>query len=153
MRRYQAQGCKVILVAALICLPLWTAAGCGILDVLLGRSVQVRLVNDGDHPVMAELVYSSNQDLPEEVLDATGTRIEYSVEAGQSASFTRDCDDLQCIRVRNASLQVVGSVGPEANSNVLRDGSDYSCGDAITFRFDHSAAILDFDVTSSVDQR
>ena len=142
-----------LLPAGLFCTSLLLAGGCGLLESLLGRSVFVRLINNGEFPVEAELVYSSTQELPEEALDATGTRIEFTIQAGQSASFSRDCEDLQSIRVRNSSLQVVGSAGPEANSNVLRDGSDFSCGDEITFSFDHSSAVLDFDVSSSVQRR
>jgi hypothetical protein len=45
---------------------------------------------------------------------------------------------------------VVGEIGPETDTGVLRDGDDFGCGDRITFTFDHSAVIVDFDVTVDV---
>jgi len=47
-------------------------------------------------------------------------------------------------------LLIIGGLGPETNSDVLRDNTDFSCSDTIVFTFDHTDALLDFDVTSSV---
>ncbi|MCH7884473.1 MAG: hypothetical protein IIC01_04415, partial [Planctomycetes bacterium] len=53
----------------------------------------------------------------------------------------------------DADLLILGDIGPEANSDVLRDGDDFSCGDTIVFTFDHSGILVDFDVIVSVDRR
>ena len=103
-----------------------------------------------DFPVEVTVFIDNEQDLPEDVLTQVGTEIQFTVAAGEIVTFSRDCDDLQVIIIDDADLRVVGGVGPEAQSDVLRDGDDFSCGDTITFTFDHSAVIIDFDVSSSV---
>ena len=123
-------------------------------DAVIGlgrpRTTAVRLVNDGDFDVDVTLYISDDQDTIEQILTEFGTRLEYTVPAGEAVSFSRDCDWLQAIVIDNAELMLIGQLGPEANSEVLRDGSDFFCGDTIVFTFRHSAAIIDFDVSVSV---
>ncbi len=125
-------------------------AGCDALTALLGtlqpNLVTVELVNNSDFAVEGNLFYDDDQDTIEEILVETGTERTFILTAGGRSSFSVNCDDLQGIIIGNASLQIVGDVGPEANTDVLRDGDDFSCGDTIVFTFDHSDAILDFDV-------
>jgi hypothetical protein len=109
----------------------------------------VDLVNDGEFDVDVTLYISDNQETIEELLTETGTRLEYSVPAGETVRFSRDCDALQAIVIENAELRLVGEIGPETGSEVLRDGSDFFCGDTIVFTFTHSGAIVDFDVSTS----
>lgn len=136
------------LVLLLIC------AGCGAADLLVGllqpHKVTVSLVNNGDFAVQVKLFIADNQDLPEALLTDIGTELDYTINAGASASFSRNCDDLQALVIDDAELMVIGGSGPTASSDVLRDGSDFGCGDTIVFTFDHSNLILDFDVSANV---
>ena len=71
-------------------------------------------------------------------MEEVGEELNLSVPAGSTVSFTRDCDDLQAIMIADADLLVVGNlISPEADTDVLRDGSDFSCGDTLTFTFTH----------------
>ncbi|MBN1345685.1 MAG: hypothetical protein JXQ73_23535 [Phycisphaerae bacterium] len=126
-------------------------AGCGVIgDLLQPTTVTVRLVNNGDFDVDVVLYISGNQDVAKALLTSLGDKIEYTVGKGETVTFSRDCDDLQAIIVDKADLKVLGGIGPEAESDVLRDGDDFGCGDTITFTFDHSLVVLDFDVTVTV---
>jgi len=126
-------------------------AGCNSLTAVLGtlqpNLVTVELVNNSDFAVEITLFYDDDQDTIEEILVETGTERTFTLAAGGRSSFSVNCDDLQAIIIDNASLQIVGDVGPEANTDVLRDGNDFGCGDTIVFTFDHSDVLLDFDVT------
>ena len=125
--------------------------GCDVLvGIILSNSTTVELVNNSDFNVDVVLYYDDTQEVPELLLVETGTRLEFTILPGQTQRFSRSCDELQAIVIDDADLRVIGGVGPEANSDVLRDGDDFSCGSTIRFTFDHSAAILDFDVTTSV---
>ena len=127
------------------------AVGCDTLTPLIGtlqpNLVTVELVNNSDFAVEGTLFYDDDQDTIEEILVETGTERAFTIAAGGRSSFSVRCDDLQAVIIDNASLQIVGDVGPEANTDVLRDGDDFGCGDTIVFTFDHSDEILDFDVT------
>ena len=123
-------------------------SGCEALAEFFGSdTLTVQLVNDGDLDVVVEIYISDQQEIPELLLTELGTRLEYTVEAGETVSFSRSCDDLQAIVVSDADLQVIGDIGPQTSSDVLRDGDDFSCGDTIVFTFDHSIVLIDFDVT------
>ncbi|MFH0983360.1 MAG: hypothetical protein V2A79_17715 [Planctomycetota bacterium] len=128
------------------------AAGCDAVRSIIGPSTtSVSMVNNSeDYAVDATLFISDEQDVPEDVLTELGTELTFSIGPGESTSFTRDCDELQAIIVENAELRVLGGLGPETGTDVLRDGTDFGCGDRIVFTFDHSELILDFDVTASV---
>jgi len=125
-------------------------AGCDALAPLLGtlqpNLVTVELVNNSDFAVEGTLFYDDDQDTLEEILVETGTERAFTLAAGGRSSFSVNCDDLQAIIIDNAGLQIVGDVGPEANTDILRDGDDFGCGDTIVFTFDHSDVLLDFDV-------
>jgi hypothetical protein len=124
---------------------------CGILDGrLLPETTSVRLVNQGDFDVVVELYIDDVQEIPREALTEFGTRMEFTIPPGEAVTLNRDCDELQAIVIDDADLQVAGQVGPETDTDVLRDGDDFGCGDTILFTFDHSPALLDFDVTVTV---
>jgi len=128
-------------------------AGCGVVAASLGpRTTSARLVNNGEFAVRVELFLDEEQDLPREVLTEVGTQLEFTLEPGEVAAFARDCEDLQAIVINDADLLIVGQIGPEADTDVLRDGDDFGCGDTIVFTFDHSGAILDFDVSTAVER-
>lgn len=137
----------VLGAAALVC----GLSGCGALaDLFQPSTVLVRMVNDGDYPVEVTLVRGNNQNAPRAVLEALGDEEHFTIAAGGSRTIRRDCDGVQAVEIEKAELMIVGSIGPEANSNVLRDGDDYNCGDTIEFRFDHTALIVDFDISVAV---
>ena len=117
--------------------------------IFLQNTVTVELVNNGDFGVRAVIFYDDLQEVPEFVLVETGQEIEITVPAGGRQSFSRSCDDFQAMIVEDADLLVIGGAGPDASTDVLRDGDDFNCGSTITLTFDHSVTILDFDVTVS----
>lgn len=128
-----------------------TLSGCGFIEDIFGpRLVQVQLVNDGDFDVDATIFISDEQDILEDLLISLGTELNFTIPAGETVSFERDCGDLQAIIIDDADLEVIGQVGPETRSDLLRDGSDFSCGDTIVFTFTHSALLVDFDVDEFV---
>jgi hypothetical protein len=120
------------------------------LNCLSPNTTTVRLVNNGDFPVDVELRTSSDQLILRDVLAQGGDRTDETVAAGAIATLTFDCDDLQAIMVENADLQVAGDVGPQADTDVYRDGDDFGCGDTITFTFDHPVVPLTLDIDVSV---
>ena len=131
---------------------LTTMSGCGLIDQIPGRTT-VRLINNSDFDVEIVIFFDKEQDIPESVLTELGTEMRFTLAPAGVTSFSRDCDLLQAIIVENARLSIIGEVGPETSTDVLRDGSDFGCGDTLTLTFDHSAAILDFSVSLSVDSR
>ncbi len=132
-------------------------AGCGavglLVDLVQPGTVVVRLVNDGDYAVQVKLFIDDHQDIPEELLTDTGTELNFTVPAGETTAFSRKCDDLQAIVIDDAQLMVVGKSGPDAKSDVLRDGTDFGCGDIIVFTFEHSDLILDFHISVNVESK
>ncbi len=140
----------LMLVAAL---GLIAFSGCDtLLDFVRPDVTEVELQNDGDHVVDVVLYYGGQQDAPRDILTAAGNELQFSLQPGETQSFTRDCDDLQAIVIDDADLRVIGQVGPETDSDVLRDGEAFGCGDVIVFRFDHTDVLVDFDVETSVRQ-
>jgi len=126
-------------------------AGCDVLlDILVSRTVTISLVNDSSFDVAVSMFTSDSQDIPAFLITTVGEQSTFTVPAGQTVTFFQDCDEAQAILIDDADLLVLIGLGPETSSDVLRDNSDFSCGDVVTFTFTHSAAILDFDVTTSV---
>lgn len=152
MRRIRERGSAIVGCALLLMLAGCNLSADDIADLLEPETTSVRLVNNGDFPVEVEIYIDDEQDIPESVLTESGTLLTFTVAAGETQSFTRDCDDLQAIIVDDADLMTIGSIGPDTDTGVLRDGDDFSCGDTIVFTFDHSDVIVDFDVNVSVLQ-
>lgn len=145
----QARRRLPALILGFVCVTL--SGGCdAILGVLQPSVVTVRLVNNSDFAVQARVIYDDDQDLPRDILEETGTELEFTIPAGGATTFSRSCNNLQAVVVDNADLLIVGEIGPEADTDVLRDGDDFSCGDTIVFTFDHSEVLVDFDVVVEV---
>ena len=122
--------------------------GCDVvIGIITPTTVTVSLVNTSDYDVEAKIFISDEQDLPEFLLTELGNELNFVIPAGETATFTRSCDKLQAIVVDDADLLVLVGLGPEAGSDVLRDGDDFRCGDVIIFTFSHSQAVLDFHIT------
>lgn len=125
--------------------------GCqSILEILQPRIVQVHLVNRGDFAVDILLYYHEEQLIPKELLTEIGTRLEFTIAAGQEARFSRNCEALQAVVVDNADLRIIGQIGPKTDTDILRDGNDFRCGDTVVITFDHSSVLVDFHATVDV---
>lgn len=141
---------KLFSCLLLIALVLPMSAGCdAISSIISPTTVTVELVNNGDYDVEASMFYYDDQDVIESFLTEFGTEVNLTVSPGETRSFTRDCDDFQAFMLDNAELRVLGAIGPEASTDVLRDGDEFNCGGTIVLTFNHTDAILDFDVTIS----
>lgn len=106
--------------------------GCDVLlSILSSRTVTISLVNNGDFAVAVSLFTSDNQDIPVLLITEFGDQSTFIVPAGETVTFARQCDDAQAVVIDDADLLIIGGLGPEANSDVLRDNTDFSCGDTI----------------------
>ncbi len=135
---------SVIIVALL---PL--IAGCdGLVDILLPSTVTITLVNESaDFNVDGTIVYDDDDLFLRADLTALGTDLQFNLGPGASFSFPPlDCDEVEALILDDADLRLLGSVGPDTDSDLLRIGDDFECGDEIVFTFTHSDLILDFDV-------
>ncbi len=121
------------------------SSGCGILSP---SSVTVNLVNNGDFPVEVQIFVHDDQNVFQFLIEEVGEELNLTIPAGSTVTFTRDCDDLQAVMIADADLLVIGNLlSPEADTDVLRDGSDFSCGDTLTFTFTHP----DIPISLSID--
>jgi len=73
------------------------------------------------------------------------------VAAGGVYPLSRNCDDLQAVVIEDADLRIIGGIGPETDSDVLRDGDEFGCGDTVTFTFTSSDLGTNFEVTPTVN--
>jgi hypothetical protein len=123
---------RTALVIALTSPLIAFVTGCGT------QQTSVELVNNTSHTVDVQLFYHEEQNLPEALIEADGTEVNYSIPAGQSRSFARDCDDLQAIFINDAEMQIAPGISPEADTDAYREPDDFTCGDTITFNFNES---------------
>jgi hypothetical protein len=141
---------SIVTITLVLSLMLPAVAGCDAIDIIFGATtVTVSLVNDADYTVEVELYIDDEQEIPKFLLTETD-KLSYSIPAGETRSFTRDCEDLQAIIIDDADLMIIGGLGPDADTDVFRDGDDFDCGDTIIFTFDHSDVIVDFNISTEV---
>lgn len=121
----------------------------GCLDFLQPTQTTIQLVNDASFAVEVTIYISDTQEIPRALLTTTGEKIERTVNAGTTVTIVRDCDELQAIVIDDADLQIIVGIGPEADTEVLRDGTDFGCGDTIRFTFSSTLLppSLDIDVS------
>lgn len=112
------------------------------------RSTTVELVNDTDFPVEVRLFYDNDQEVPAELLEEFGNELEFTIPAGDTQTFSRDCEDFQAVMV-HGDLMVAGNIGPSETTRVYRDGSDFGCDDIIRFTFTASEFATDLDISFS----
>ncbi len=142
---------QTLATAAIAASAMLTITACDAISIFLPQAtVTIRLVNASSFAVDGVLFYDDYQELPDLLLTELGTEFEFNIAAGQTRTLARPCDDLQVVLIDNANLQAFGGLGPDANTDGLRDGSDFSCGDTIVYTFSHSDAILDFDIATDV---
>lgn len=92
-------------------------SGCSfLLDLLNPGVTSVRLQNNSDFDVDVRIFIDDEQDVPEDLIDEVGSELNYTLSPGESAEFSRDCEDLQAIMIDRAELRVIGQIGPEAGT-------------------------------------
>ena len=122
-------------------------AGCDSLLAIVGsNTVTVRLVNTTAYPVDVEVFISDDDDVRAALITELGEKIQRTVPAGMTSSFSRTCEELQAIIIDDANLQLILGWGPDAHSSLLLDGEHFHCGDTITFTFTYSELTMDFDI-------
>jgi len=145
------------LMASVLAVGLFASAGCdtgivSLLGNLLGPSTtSARFVNNTDFDIEGRVIIDDEQNTTEEIIEELGTEIAFSVTSGSTSTISRDCDDFQAFLLDDANLQLIGSAGPDTRSDVLRDGSDFNCGDTIVLTFTASAIGTNFDVSISYE--
>lgn len=130
---------SAIMPYALAAVSLVVFPGCEALVGLVTTStVTVTLQNDSDQfPVAATIFYDDEEDTLKLLVIEFGESQDFSVPAGESRSMTRSCDDLRGLVLEDADLLIVSGLGPETDSDLLRIGSDFECGDEVVFTFSH----------------
>ncbi len=140
-KRWMTLG--VILLGLSVC-------GCPELTQLLGASnTTIQLVNNGSFPVTVELYYHDDQLALESSVKTFGEKVEITVAAGDTYSLPVDCTRLQSIYIDKAELNLLGTIGPESDTGVYRDGSDFNCGNTLTFTFSHPALPIELNIAFS----
>lgn len=117
-------------MAVLIGLLLTAASGCDVIST----GTTVRLINNTNYVLETIVLYHKEQLIPEFRLKDVGTEARYTIPAGETVTFSRDCDALQAIRVEG-DLKILFGLGPSKTSRVYRDGTDFGCNDTLTFTF------------------
>lgn len=138
---------RLLAVVILACMSAGLAGCDSLVGFLRTRETSVVLVNSSDFDVEVVLFYGDDQNILELLLTEIGEEMTLTLGAGEQITFSRDCDDLQAIIIDDADLLLIGQLGPEVKTDVLRDGDEFGCGDTITFTFEHSDAIFDFSIT------
>ena len=123
-------------------------AGCPLVS---SNTTTIILDNQGSFAVDVLMYVGDDQNALRDVLTSFGDEISVTVPAGTTRTITRACDSLQAVIIDNAKLQVIGGIGPEEDTQVLRDGSDFNCGDTIRFTFTHSALFTNLDIATNVN--
>ncbi len=142
--------------AAILVGSLLSLSGCGVIQALLdalqeAETTTVELRNQGDFPVEVLLYFDDDQETVDGVIQETGTERTFTIADGATESFSEPCEELQAVIIDDADLQIVGDVGPEDRTGLLRDGDDFGCGDTIVFTLTHSDVVTDFEITVSVE--
>ena len=109
----------------------------------------VELENNTSGELEVTVFYSSVQEIPEEALEEAN-EVSFTIPAGECRSFSRDCDDIQAVKV-DADVDLGGGLGPSNDTGVFRDGSHFGCGDVLHFTF--TATIAPPELTINFDQR
>jgi hypothetical protein len=125
-------------------------SACDLMSLVQGDATVVELFNDGDYPVEVELRYSDNQYAIQAALEEFGKEKDYTVQPGQTVTFFEPCKDLQSILIRRADLSLVGSIGPSASTDILRDGGDFGCGDRIVYTFSHPTPPTELEIDTDI---
>ncbi len=137
---------KLLAVVVLACMSTGLVGCNSLVGLLRPSETTIVLANDSDFDIGVLLFYGDDQNILEALLTEIGEEMTLRIGAGEQVTFSRDCDELQAIIIDDADLLLIGQLGPEVKTDVLRDGDEFGCGDTITFTFDHSDAIFDFSI-------
>lgn len=131
----------------------WGVGGCdAVSHVVLPTTVTATFTNtSAEFDVEIDVFYSDQQDMPDFLLRELGENITRTIPPGASVTIERDCDEFQAIMIDDADLIVVGGIGPEDSTDVMRDGDDFACGDTLAFTFTHTDAVVDFEILTSAE--
>lgn len=112
-----------------------------------GRQVvTVEVVNDTPVAIQATFEHSSDPNISEDQLLATGTVSSLNVGSGDPPqSFDLSCSDAQALILDRADLLVTG--GGAIGTHILYQGLDYFCGEVVSFDFTASQDLTTLDVT------
>jgi hypothetical protein len=137
------------LALGLLLLPL---GGCdAFLEIIDTNQTSVRLVNTASFPVTVELYFGDDQNTLRALLVEFGTERNITIPPGETRSFTEPCEELQAIVIEDANLDVLGAIGPSNDTDVLRDGSDFGCGDTIVYTFSGGLLPLGLNIEETVE--
>jgi hypothetical protein len=108
----------------------------------------VELENNADGTLQVTVFFDDDQNILEDLLE-NQEQVSFTIPQGESRSFSRDCEDLQAVKVE-ADVQLVGGLGPSDSTGVFRDGSDFGCGDTLHFTFTSVAVPADLNIDFEV---
>lgn len=126
-------------------------AGCNAaLDFLTPEpSNTVRLVNDTEGDLTVEFFFHDEQEAPEALITEVGQRRQRTLGPGETLNAVNvDCEELQALVITDADLDLGLGLGPSQDTDVLRDGTDFNCGDTLVFTFQNPSLAeltIDFD--------
>ena len=103
--------------------------------------------NNTDFVIHVHFFYGDNQNTIEDLLEETGQEVNLDVDPGATESIAVTCTELQAIFIEEAELDLGLGLGPETDTRVYRDGSDFGCGDTIRFTFTTNGLNTDLDVS------
>ena len=126
---------RTISLAAVASLTLLSGGCAELLELLGSNQVTVRFVNDTPFPIDVEAYYSEDDDALEALLTTFGEELTFTLNAGQTQTLQRSCADFGSFIIDRAEARVLGSLGPDAGTDVFRQEDDFACGDTLTFRF------------------
>ncbi len=107
----------------------------------------MNLANQTKFPVDVRLFYDDDQNLPEALIEIDGTEVTVTVQPADTYTFSRSCEDLQAIFIKDADMRVAPGISPEASTRVYREPGDFGCGDTLTFTFTQNALGTDLDIS------
>ncbi len=122
-------------------------AGCDALSFLLPNTVTVSLVNAGSLDVDGQIFYDDDESALnlldsisslDNFLREFGQELNFTLAPGETMNFTRSCSALQAIFIDDANVRVLGVVTSDDETNVIREGNDFTCGSTITYTFEYS---------------
>lgn len=131
------------LATLLVALP-W--AGCDSLEL---SQIIVVLENDADFPVTVDIYFSDQQGISKSQLISDGQNRSFTIDEGESEIFFLSCDEAMAL-LADAELQGPVGIEPNDDTAVLRDSDDFNCLERITFTFEHSFILVDFNIAVNV---
>jgi len=143
---------KAIAVCGFLGAVMVNCCGCGaLLNFAFPDTTTVRVVNNAAFDVEYDLYYGDDENTLEAFLVEFGEHVHTTLAPGESTVIAEDCSNLKAVIIDDADLRIIGGIGPETDSDVLRDGDEFGCGDTVTFTFTSSDLGTNFEVTPTVN--